>query len=55
MPIGDNEGRIPLTNKDRLLVIQNDLTLIRGELLQITELLKNITKKEDKGWIFSSQ
>ena len=58
MPIGDNEGRITLTNKDRLVKIENDITLLRGEILQITELLKKITeqtkKEEPTGWIFSS-
>ena len=57
MPIGDNEGRISLTNKDRLIKLENDITLLRGEILQITELLKKVieqTKKEEpSGWLFS--
>ena len=55
----------PPTNRDLINKIENDLSLLRGEVLRLTELVKILTdfkkkerdeelKSKSSGWIFSN-
>ena len=55
----------PPTNREFLIKIENDITLLRGEVLRLTELVKILTdfkknerdeelKSKSSGWIFSN-
>lgn len=44
------------TNREMINKIDNDITLLRGEVLELRELVKKLIelkKKESGGWIFS--
>lgn len=43
------------TNRELINKIDNDITILRGEVLELRELLKLLLKQkeENKGWIFS--
>ena len=43
------------TNREMINKIENDITLLRGEVLELRELIKSLLKQkeESKGWIFS--
>jgi hypothetical protein len=42
------------SNREILNKIDNDITLLRGEVMEIRELLKRLIKdKENSGWFFS--
>jgi len=44
------------TNREIINKIENDITLLRGEVLELRELVKKLIelkKKESGGWIFS--
>lgn len=43
------------TNREMINKIENDITLLRGEVLELRELIKTLLKQkeESKGWIFS--
>ena len=46
---------IPI-NREIINKIENDITLLRGEVLELRELVKKLIelkKKESGGWIFS--
>jgi|TARA_R100001086_G_scaffold170431_2_gene93066 hypothetical protein len=46
-----------ITNKDRLIKLENDIVSLRGDIVKLMELVKQVieqTKKEEpSGWIFS--
>ena len=43
------------SNREMINKIDNDITLLRGEVLELRELIKQLLKhkEENKGWIFS--
>lgn len=44
------------TNREMINKIDNDITLLRGEVLELRELVKKLIElknKESSGWIFS--
>lgn len=55
----------PPTNREMINKIDNDITLLRGEVMRLTELVKILTdfkkkerdeelKSKSSGWIFSN-
>ncbi len=54
MPLPRSPSDLP-TNRELINKIDNDITLLRGEVLELRELLKLLLKQkeENKGWIFS--
>tara|TARA_R110000787_G_C13121414_1_gene414851 strand:- start:127 stop:291 length:165 start_codon:yes stop_codon:yes gene_type:complete len=54
MPLSRSPSDLP-TNRELINKIDNDITLLRGEVLELRELLKLLLKQkeENKGWIFS--
>lgn len=46
-----------ITNKDRLIKLEKDIVSLRGDIVKLMELVKQVieqTKKEEPaGWIFS--
>lgn len=55
MPLPRSPSDIP-TNREIINKIDNDISLLRGEVMELRELVKKLleTKKKDNaGWIFS--
>jgi len=45
------------SNREIINKIDNDITLLRGEVMELRELVKKLIetkKKDNSGWIFSS-
>tara|TARA_R100001086_G_C11686408_1_gene217270 strand:+ start:259 stop:426 length:168 start_codon:yes stop_codon:yes gene_type:complete len=45
------------SNREMIYKLDNDITLLRGEVLALSELVKQLISKKEKesqGWIFSS-
>lgn len=55
MPLPRSPSDIP-SNREILNKIDNDITLLRGEIMEIRELLKRLTKEKESsgGWFFSN-
>jgi hypothetical protein len=45
------------SNRELINKIDNDITLLRGEVCELRELIKRLIKDKDKdsGWFFSSK
>ena len=57
-----NQLRLPRSpsdvpsNREIINKIDNDITLLRGEVMELRELVKKlIREKEESGWFFSSK
>tara|TARA_R110000744_G_scaffold105907_1_gene202073 strand:- start:97 stop:300 length:204 start_codon:yes stop_codon:yes gene_type:complete len=52
-PLGRSPSDLP-TNRELINKIDNDITILRGEVMELRELMKQLLRqKESKGWIFS--
>lgn len=43
------------SNREIINKIENDITLLRGEVMELRELIKKLIKDKDSGWFFSSK
>ena len=41
------------SNREKLNKIDNDITLLRGEVCELRELIKRLIREKDSGWFFS--
>lgn len=52
-PLGRSPSDLP-TNRELINKIDNDITILRGEVMELRELMKQLLRqKESKGWLFS--
>jgi len=42
------------SNREIINKIENDITLLRGEVMELRELIKKLIKEKESGWFFSS-
>lgn len=42
------------SNREIINKIENDITLLRGEVMELRELIKKLIKDKEAGWFFSS-
>lgn len=56
-----NQLRLPRSpsdvpsNREIINKIDNDITLLRGEVMELRELIKKLIKDKEAGWFFSSK
>lgn len=43
------------SNREMINKIENDITLLRGEVCELRELIKKLIKDKEAGWFFSSK
>ena len=43
------------SNRELINKIDNDITLLRGEVCELRELIKRLIREKDSGWFFSSK
>ena len=53
-PLGRSPSDLP-TNRELINKIDNDITILRGEVMELRELIKQLLrqKEEKSGWLFS--
>ena len=51
MPLPRSPSDLP-TNRELINKIDNDISLLRGEVLELRQLIKQLLKKEEQGWFF---
>ena len=59
MPVIRDKPRLPRSpsdvpsNREMINKIDNDITLLRGEVCELRELIKRLIREKDSGWFFS--
>jgi len=46
------ESELP-SNREMINKIDNDITLLRGEVMELRELVKKLIEHQNSGWFFS--
>ena len=41
------------SNREMINKIDNDISLLRGEVMELRELIKRLIREKDSGWFFS--
>ncbi len=47
-----SESELP-SNREMINKIDNDITLLRGEVMELRELVKKLIEHQNSGWFFS--
>ncbi len=47
-----SESELP-NNREMINKIDNDITLLRGEVMELRELVKKLIEHQNSGWFFS--
>ena len=47
-----SESELP-SNREMINKIDNDITLLRGEVMELRELVKKLIEHQKSGWFFS--
>lgn len=49
-----SNSEIP-SNREMINKIDNDISLLRGEVCELRELIKRLIREKESGWFFSSK
>ena len=59
MPVLRDKPKLPRSpsdipsNREMINKIDNDISLLRGEVMELRELIKRLIREKDSGWFFS--